>query len=218
MDILDRLRGMIADASQFTMLEFGACDGYHTNQFLRMLKASGKPFVFHAFEPERSNYKTCSMATLPHASDFTLWNAAVGASTGEQKFYVSGGARTVDGRPVEHYYGSSSIRAPKLVTSSWPEMTFRETTVQVTTLDLFAAEHLSDRVIDFIWADIQGAEVDLIRGGAATMSRVKYLYTEYCDAELYEGEVGRDALCAMLPGFEMVEDYGGDVLLKNKEL
>ena len=50
------------------------------------------------------------------------------------------------------------------------------------------------------------------------MERVKYLYTEYCDAELYDGEVGRDALCAMLPGFEMVEDYGGDVLLKNKSL
>ena len=218
MDILERLKGMIDASERFTMLEFGACDGYHTNQFLQMLKASGKPFTLHSFEPERSNYKTCSIATREHASSFTLWNMAVGASEGMQPFYVSGGAKMVDGRPVEHYYGSSSIRAPKMVTTEWPEMTFSETTTQVTTLDAFAAAHLGDGVIDFIWADIQGAEVDLIRGGAKAMERVKYLYTEYCDAELYDGEVGRDALCAMLPGFEMVEDYGGDVLLKNRVL
>jgi hypothetical protein len=44
--------------------------------------------------------------------------------------------------------------------------------------------------IDFIWADVQGAEEDLILGGLDTLrKRTKYLFTEYNNSEMYEGQI-----------------------------
>lgn len=207
MNILTRLESIIKNSNTFTMLEFGACDGYHTNIFLDLMRSSQKPFTFHSFEPEKKNFEICERATAAHAGLFELWNMAVGAENGEKPFYVSS----------RNYYGSSSIRAPKLVTSAWPTMTFTKDIVEVITLDAFAAAHLKDKKIDFIWADVQGAAGDLITGGTNTWKNVHYLFVEYDNSELYSGEkIGLDSICAMLPGFTVVEDYGGDVLLRNK--
>jgi hypothetical protein len=94
-------------------------------------------------------------------------------------------------------------------------MKFEKAVVTSMTLDKFSP-HCKNDTIDFIWADIQGAQGDLIQGGTNTWSRVRYLFVEYDNSELYEGEVvGVAPLLEMLPGFEVVEDYGGDVLLKN---
>jgi hypothetical protein len=99
-------------------------------------------------------------------------------------------------------------------------MTFTELQCDVITLDYHIKRSgiENERIVDFIWADIQGAEVDLIKGGTETFKRVKYFYTEYANSEYYEGEIGLPEICAMLPDFEIIEDYGGDVLLKNKNL
>jgi FkbM family methyltransferase len=223
MDILSRLYGIISSSPHFTMLEFGACDGYHTNEFLKMLHMVGRPFMLHSFEPEPANYARCVSAARRHSDLISgrlqLWPLAIGAEIGEVPFYVSGGQKIVDDRIVDNYYGSSSLRAPKEVTRSWPAMTFKTSTAKVTTLDAFAAEHLVDQTIDFIWADIQGAQGDLVRGGSTALKRTRFLYTEYDNSEMYEGEVvGLDGFCALLPDFVVVEDYGGDVLLHNKVL
>lgn len=224
MEILERLRGLIAAGTgQFNMIEFGACDGYHTVQFINMLKASGRPYRLDTFEPERENYASAqraiaSVKPTPQDNEHIvfLWPFAVGAEPGEKTFYVSGGQKMEGGRVVDRYYGSSSIRAPKLVTEAWPSMTFREDKVQVCSLD---SMQWLKYPIDFIWADIQGAAGDMIAGGAATFKQVKQLYVEYDNSELYEGEVlGVAAIAALLPDFDVVEDYGGDVLLKNRLL
>jgi hypothetical protein len=77
---------------------------------------------------------------------------------------------------------------------------------------------LTGKVIDFIWADIQGAEHLLIKGGVNTFKNVKYFYTEYCGKEWYKGNKDAKGIQRMLPYFEVVQDFGGDVLLKNKNL
>ena len=62
---------------------------------------------------------------------------------------------------------------------------------------------------------MQGAEGDMIAGGQATLARTRYLYTEYSNEEIYEGEPTLEALLAMLPKFSVVKRYPSDVLLKN---
>jgi hypothetical protein len=74
------------------------------------------------------------------------------------------------------------------------------------------------RIIDFIWADIQGAEINLIKGGKNTFKNVKYFYTEYSNGNLYKGDKGLKGILKLLPNFEIECDYQGDVLLKNKYL
>lgn len=89
--------------------------------------------------------------------------------------------------------------------------------VEVRTLDTWSAKH-EPGPIDFIWADIQGAEGDLVAGGRDTLARTKYVYTECFDHEFYEGAPTRVALLDMLPGFEVVKLYESDILLRNAAL
>jgi hypothetical protein len=87
--------------------------------------------------------------------------------------------------------------------------------VPVRTLDSWAAAEGISKV-DFIWADVQGAEIDVIEGGQETLSRTRYLYTEYCDDELYEGQQPLEKLLEQMPGWVVHTRFPGDVLLENE--
>ncbi len=113
---------------------------------------------------------------------------------------------------------SGSLRAPKTHTEKWPWCKFNRTIrVEVRTLDTWSQKH-EPGTIDFIWADTQGAEADLVAGGRATLARTRFLYTEYSNDELYEGAPKLEALLDMLPGFEIVKLYDADILLRNTTL
>ena len=70
--------------------------------------------------------------------------------------------------------------------------------------------------IDFIWADVQGAEGDMIRGGQRALAKTRFLYTEYCNRELYEGQLSLRQMLGLLPEFEVVRRFPNDVLLENR--
>ena len=118
------------------------------------------------------------------------------------------------GRPWTY---SSSLKQPKGHLARYP-VSFGETIeVESVTLDAYARRNDLGRV-DFIWADIQGAEGDMIRGGRDLLSRTRYLYTEYSDDELYEGQATLGDICDLLPGFRVVELWPDEVLLQNESL
>jgi FkbM family methyltransferase len=222
MEILDRFKEIISVQDNPFLIEFGACDGYHSNLMIDILNSVRPNFTYHIFEPvpELVTLIDARIGRFLNSNpNIKVFNEAVGSQTGTFTFYQSGGSRTENGVIVENYYGSSSIRKPKLVTEAWKEMTFTETICNSITFDDYVKrEGVSDKVIDFIWADIQGAEVDLILGGQEAFKNVRYFYTEYCDSELYEGEINLNKILELMPNFEVVEDYLGDVLLKNKYL
>ena len=100
----------------------------------------------------------------------------------------------------------------------WPWCKFEsKIAVPVRRLDTWAAEHHISRA-DFIWADIQGTEGDLVRGGLSTLTNTRYLYTEYSDIECHEGQPSLHQLMAMLGKFAVIRRYPMDVLLKNTTL
>jgi FkbM family methyltransferase len=224
MDILERFKQIISESENPIVFEFGACDGYHSKLMLDELsRQKGNNFTYHLFEPNDELHVkiTGNIGHYSNNKNIKLCGYAIGSTIGEFEFYKSGGvSKDEKGNIIDSYYGSSSIRKPKLVTEAWKDMTFETTKVHITTLDThIELYNLNDKVIDFIWADIQGAEVDLINGGKMAFEKnVKYLYTEYTDSELYEGEIGRQQILDMLHNFELIEDYGGDMLLRNKKL
>jgi hypothetical protein len=71
---------------------------------------------------------------------------------------------------------------------------------------------------DFIWADVQGAEGDLVDGGLETLSKTRFFYTEYSNREWYEDQVTLAQLTAKLPHFEIIGQTGRDVLLRNAKV
>lgn len=224
MEIFERFKSIIA-ASEFPfVIEFGACDGYHSNIMLGIIKKTEKPFVFHTFEPNQellgSVLKNLQGHLMFNNGIIGVFPHAVGATIGEQVFYKSFGKKIEKGKITDHYYGSSSIRKPKKsIFKQWKGMEFEKLKTFVTTFDYHIERHgLIGKPIDFIWTDIQGAEIDLIKGGAETFKNVKYIYTEYSNKQYYEGQVGLDDILKLLPDFEVVEDYVDDILLKNKIL
>ncbi len=221
MTIFDHFKNAIANSEKAVVYEFGACDGYHTNELLNILRTTGKPFVFHTFEPVESLIPTIQNACKAHTGLYSLHQCAIGANQESGKtLYQSS----------NQYYGSSSIRKPKQVFDFWKDMSFEEKTCEVTTFDAHIdAVGLTNDVIDFVWSDIQGAEIDLIKGGQKAFKNVRYFFTEFNNYELYEGQLfSQSDLLKLLPDFEIVEEYYEvaadgtknlqDVLLKNKNL
>jgi len=219
MGILERFKEIILTKENPFVIEFGACDGYHTDIMLDILNKAKPNYIYHLFEPVKYLIEPI-IDKLKSNSRVKAFNEAVGSETGTFTFYQSsGGGVREDGSLIDGYYGSSSIRKPKMVLQYYKEMKFKDTICNSITFDDYLLrENFTDKIIDFIWADIQGAEVDLILGGKEAFKNVRYFYTEYSDSELYEGEITLENILELMPNFEIVEDYKGDVLLKNKML
>jgi hypothetical protein len=62
---------------------------------------------------------------------------------------------------------------------------------------------------------MQGAEGDLATDGAQALARTRFLYCEYSNEELYEGEPSLARLIELMPTFDVVYRLPCDVLLRN---
>lgn len=218
-DIFKYIEDIINSKDNLLLFEFGMCDAHHSYKIMDLIQ-SNKSFEYYGFEPVDYLFNQIKDYKKDYQNgSFTIVNKAIGDKDGLVDFYQSGGQKIVDGINTENYYGSSSINEPKEVLTYWPEMTFEKKQIESIKFDTYVNENnLHDRIIDFIWADIQGAEVNLIKGGKNTFKNVRYFYTEYSNGNLYKGDKGLKGILKLLPNFEIECDYKGDVLLKNKYL
>lgn len=185
------------DRGPKTFLEIGAHCGTDTEWLARI-----PGVTLHAFEPDPRNHP-------PALPNVTLHRAAVSDDDGRAPFILS---KSGWGQVWTH---SSSLRRPKNHLHHYP-VTFGPTIdVDTVALDSFARTAGIERV-DFVWADVQGAEGDMVRGGLELLRRTRYLYTEYSNDELYEGQVTLADILALLPSFRVVELWPTDVLLENR--
>ena len=199
------------------ILEIGANDGADTTRFLKELPNA----TIYAFEPDpRALMKFKARGFDPRVH---LFEIAIGAKDGEAEFYESTGLAAEMPQHMQRYYSrgwdqSGSLRAPKNHITVWPWIKFKtKIKVAVKRLDTWASE-CGITAVDFIWADMQGAEGDLIAGGRETLAKTRYLYTEYSNDELYEGQPTLAQLASMLPNFSIIRRYQNDVLLENMAL
>lgn len=230
MDIFERFRQIIKDIKNPVVFEFGTCEGDDTHKMVSIIKEYGNNFIYHAFEPNKSLYQDFMNRNGEDVGHgLTLYQKAIGDNDCETIFWKSSGAKYEGTKMVTSYHGSSSIKKPMVILREYPEMKFEKSVADVVRLDTHCKEHkLDGKVIDFIWADIQGAEKDLINGGIETFKNVRYFYTEYIgiysktsvptDGYSYEEKTSLQDLRELLPSFEIIEDYGGDILLKNMKL
>jgi FkbM family methyltransferase len=204
--------GMFDAQGEHTFLEVGAHIAIDTFELRRAFPRAR----IYAFEPDPRNIYTIKNVGVEKF--FTLVEAAVSDVDGETTLYLSGGAPPGSPRQVVQtgWTQSSSIKKPDQVTKVYPWMNFSRTAkVRTIRLDTFKRERAID-VVDFIWADVQGAERELILGGQETLARTRFLFTEFGFERLYEGEIGKDELIALLPGsWTVMRTWTWDVLLKN---
>ncbi|NMC59432.1 MAG: FkbM family methyltransferase [Candidatus Methanofastidiosa archaeon] len=216
-EIMDHFQSIIKNSDAPVIFEFGTCEGLQTKQMCNILKKHKKNFKYYAFEADPRIVPQFKINNQIHP-EITFVQAAVGNKDGNVKFYLSSGQESRPDKIKQEFYGSSSIRKPKETLSEFPDMQFQPCIIPSIRFDTYY-DKVQPGIIDFIWADIQGAEIDLIEHGQKALSNTKYLYTEVYEQEMYEGEIGLDEILKKLPGkWSVVEKYDYDVLLKNESL
>jgi len=192
-----------------TILDIGCNDGSTTLRFLEIFD-SPKIFCFEPDSRAASRFKN----KIGSRKEVSFYEYAISDRDGEATFYMSGG----QGRKImpEGWDYSGSIRKPKnhLIVHPWCKFE-KKIIVKTKRLDTWCKEKEIDR-IDFMWMDVQGAEIDVIRGGRNILRNTHYLYTEYSNKELYEGQLSLKQLLKELAEFEVVVRYPDDILLRNK--
>lgn len=194
------------------ILEIGANCGQTTIEFVKEFPSA----TIHCFEPDPraiSKFKT----NITETDRLKLHQCAIGNYVGEVEFNQSSG---LEDNPEfsQGWDHSSSIKKPKEHLEIYPWVKFDRTiTVPISTLDLWA-ENNNISNVDFIWADVQGAEEDMIKGATKTLSKTKFLYTEYSNKEQYEGQINLSKICDLLSDFKLIKRFEGDALFMNKNI
>ena len=191
------------------IVEVGANSGQTAIEILRVMPRA----TIYAFEPDpRAITKFRAAVTHPNVH---LYECAIGAINGTINFYQSSGGEELPGYS-DGWDQSGSIRRPNKHLTAWPWVKFeKEITVPITTLDAWSELHHVEKA-DLIWADVQGAESDLVEGATRFLRASRYLYTEYSDKELYEGQITLTELREKLPDFDLIIRYRCDALFRNK--
>lgn len=207
---MDQIRRLVGRDDP-VVLELGCNDGSDTIRFLEEFPQ----ITIHCFEPDSRPLERFCIRDYRCA----LHRVAIAKTDGIVLLHRSGGSPP-DQRMAD-WDLSSSIYAPTGHLNAHPWCTFeRKVVVPTRSLDSWYSEHLSSTQVDFLWADIQGAEGDLIRGGRSTLcDHTKYVYTECYESPMYESQPTRIEILEMLPEFECIGIFEGyNILLRNRRL
>jgi FkbM family methyltransferase len=194
-------------AGKKIIFEVGCADGEDTREFISTFK---EQIELHAFEPEPKNV-VLSRSAIP-VGQGRFNEGVVSDVDGFVTFHRS---RTENPSDLSL---SGSISPPVKHSEYWPHILFDDLIrVKSWTIDYYCSKH-GINFIDFIWADVQGAELQLIKGGVQMLEqKVRYMFTEYSNEELYKGQLSLDKLLTALgSNWTVVRDYKTDVLLYNK--
>lgn len=206
-DISIKYLKKIINKKNSTIIEIGAEIGTDTVNFDKFLSS---PKIY-SFEPDPRNFERLSQR-VKGLDNIKIYNLAISDGKGFADFFLSEdiyGNR--DGQ------GSSSLKKPKNVGEIFSTILFEEKVkVETISLDEWVEEN-DIQLIDFIWADVQGAEDLIIKGGINSLNNItRYFYTEFSDNELYENQPTLKEILALLPNFEIKKLFTSNVLLKNK--
>ncbi|MCJ2067468.1 FkbM family methyltransferase [Methylobacterium sp. J-030] len=211
----DQLINLIGRSNP-TILEVGA---HMADQSVRFAEWFPYAQVF-AFEPDPRPIR--NFLSRPGNPRVHMIECALGNYIGKTTFYQSDGVPpATPEEDIKKYHPegwdhSGSIRPPKEHLSEFPWVKFDNTIeVDVTTLDAWS-ESSGVKYIDLIWADVQGAEQDLVAGGRKCLRNTRFFYTEFSEKELYSGALDAEAILKLLPEFELIEMFKHDMLLRNK--
>jgi FkbM family methyltransferase len=193
-----------------TFVEIGMHFGIDTQEFRKMHPNAR----IVCFEPDPRNIQV--IKKLGNNTICELHELALSNTNEPMDFYLSSGTCKGLGSLLDNndWSCSSSLKKPTGHLSVHKWITFPSSVkVQCCKLDDF--EPLKNTKIDFMWVDVQGAEDLVFSCATETLKNTHYVYTEYCNEELYQGQLNLNQILKLFPGFKIVHDFGGDVLLQN---
>ncbi len=213
MTIFQHINEIFKNKTDPVILEIGSCYCEDTYDIILNANVREKNFKYYAFEPEPRNIEIIKRENV--YKYITLIDKAVGSFDGREQFFQSSGNINPNG---PSWTGSGSIKKPKNHLAAFDWCKFDSSIiVDVIKLDTFFAEQKLDH-IDFAWVDVQGAEGEIVKGGQNALKNTHFLYSEYSDNEMYEGQMKLNEWIKLLPGkWSIFEQYTHDILLKNED-
>jgi len=205
---------LLLNKKKLLFLEIGAHIGKDTINFLKFFPE----IKLYCFEPDPRNIEIHKK--IIHDPRCVLIEKAIFSSNRRKILYQSYGKIKDYGEPwgILDFTYSSSLKIPKNHLFRAPLCKFNDgIMVETITLDEWSKDQNIDE-IDFIWADVQGAEKELIEGGIETLKKTKYFYTEYCNNEDYLEQINLERIELLLPDYEILLFYNDNVLFVNKKL
>ena len=190
---MSELRTLLPDRP--TIVELGAADGKGSLDFLQAF-----PGVrLFAFEPDPRNIEKHRLAVQDDRC--RLFPLAAWSTDGVMPLHQSDG---VSPRTGGDWSRGSSLLTPKDHTTVFPWSSFpTQVDVETIRLDRWAAETIPGEPVDLLWADIQGAEAEMLKGATDLLTRTRYLLLEITPrAQLYRGQPTLPRLRSLLPNWK----------------
>lgn len=159
------------------IVEAGAFDGTDT----RKMSAQWPHGTIHAFEPVPDIFAMLERNTIG-LPNVIRHHVALSDHNGSATFYVS----EKPSRPGEPFQAGTLLK-PKERLKHSPITYPRTITVPTITLDTWAEQHGIDH-IDFMWLDLQGMALPVLKGGANILKTVRALFVEMEFIEAYENQ------------------------------
>lgn len=178
------------------ILDVGAHTGTDTEELARIwpkahiIAIEAVPFLYEHLIKNTKNYP-----------NIHCYQIALSDKCGRAKFYVSSGSGD----------SSSSILEPKEHLIYHPTVLFKDIIeVDTITLDEWAKQHNVSR-IDFMWLDMQGHELAMLKACSEIFKTVSVVYTEISYVEVYAG-------CALFTQMrQWFEEQGFTLMYEDKE-
>ncbi len=105
---------------------------------------------------------------------------------------------------------SSSILKPKVHLTHHPHVRFKGTEE----VDVMLLDNFDTRNANFINMDVQGYELEVLKGGLETMKQIDYVYCEVNRDEVYENNAYVQEIDQFLSDYDMIRvetDWAGDI-------
>ncbi|MCS7469418.1 FkbM family methyltransferase [Stieleria sp. ICT_E10.1] len=219
------LNAVFAHAPPATIFDIGACEGLDSIRYSRLFPQA----TIYAFEPLPENVAMIDDSIRRFDGQrVKVVNVALASSNGKATFHVSGGCP--EGR--QHETGdwtfgnkSSSLIAPNQdeIKRHWPWLQFEGTTdVDTMTMDDFCERE--NVMPDFLHMDVQGAELDVLRGAEKSFGSIRAIWMEVSLTEVYAGQPLVEDVRQFMSGHGMFESVmlpegpQADVLYVKKQL
>jgi FkbM family methyltransferase len=163
--------------------------GAHHGQEVREYVENGYQDII-MFEPLRENFRVLEENLKNMNANITAHQVALGNKEKNVVMYLS-----------DNGLLSSSVLKPKVHLQLHPSVGFPTTEeVEMKRLDSFVKE---TKKFNFINMDVQGYELEVLKGGKKTLKHIDYVYCEVNRDELYEGNVFIEDLDKFLADYSM---------------
>lgn len=147
--------------------------GANVGQELKLLSSFEKNI--YLFEPIKNIYQKLEQESKKYKNVFTF-NIALGDINTTKSMYIS----------KNNDSASSSILEPSLHLKYFPEVKFKkEEEVNVKRFDSYTEVFIAN----FLILDVQGYELNVIRGFGEEISKISYIFTEFSLEKLYKNSV-----------------------------